>query len=158
MIGVAGLVALAVGLLMFPLGSACGETCPTPEQLAYFDKQHDAMSRFLAANSESIVVMRELDTSQELFYDEGWRRRLKRSLDEENFALEERKHFKAPPGTERVHNVFVRISDMHIEANEMLWEGILADDPNTINQSTAIRTEATRLTGELETLLEIFCE
>ena len=158
MIGVAGLVALAVGLLMFPLGSSCGETCPTWEQLAYFEKQAEAGVRFGTANYELLAVVRELDTSQALFYDEGWRRRLRRSLDEVNAISAERRNFKPPPGAERLHSEWIRTAGMYIEANEMGWEGILADDADMINQSNARRAEANRLSEELAEAFAAFCE
>ena len=158
MIGAVGVVALAVGLLMFPLGSACGETCPTWEQLAYFEKQAEVGERFSAANAESITIINELDTSRDLFYDDGWRRRMRRSLDKENSALAERGNFKPPPGAEELHSEWIRTAGMYIEANEMGWEGLLADDAELINRSNVRLNEANRLSDELAEAFAAFCE
>ncbi len=157
--GAVGLAALVVGLLLiFPLGSACGETCPTPEQRAYFGEQEDPTARFYAANHEMTAVLNGLGTSPESFYDEAWRQRLWRILDEMNFALEERVSIETPAGTEELHDLLVQASEAYIEANEMLWEGVLADSAEIINRSSARRIEANRLTDEWLATADSFCE
>ena len=157
--GAVGLAALVVGLLLiFPLGSSCGETCPTPEQLAYFEEQADANDRFIAADSVVDKIMVEAQASTELLYDELWRQRLRRALDESNAALRAMADPEVPFGLEEYYVASVRTSEAYIEANELLWQGVLADSGDLINQWVARWGEADRLGVELMTMLRDFCK
>ena len=158
--GVMGVAALAAGLVLaLSVMPACGSGCPTPEQRAYLEEVEDWSDRAEAATRNFARIAEEPGRRAEALIDEGWRRRLRRVLDEMNSANEEMRGVAPPSGTEELHRALVLYGEAVIEANELYWRGVLDIDAETLERSNARRREASRvLFGELLPAAESFCE
>ena len=151
--------ALAAGLvLVLAAMLGCGSDCPTPEQAAYFRKAEDWTERYQETSRDLVSIANEGGSRPELILDEGWRRRLRRVLDDMNSANEEMIVVQPPSGTEEVHRLVVRVAEETIEVNEMLWRGVLDVDGQLIGRSNERRRESARLAEELLLAVERFCE
>ena len=154
-----GVVALAVGLLLaLSVMPGCGSGCPTPEERTYLNALEDWSERTIAANEDLVTISLEAGNHPEALLDEGWRRRLKRVLDEMNFNHEAMIDLEVPAGVGGVHRAVLRAARAYIEANELLWQGVLDVDAELIGESNERRRESTRLVQELITAIERFCE
>ncbi|MCY4108981.1 MAG: hypothetical protein OXG11_08135 [Chloroflexi bacterium] len=136
----------------------CGSGCPTPEQRAYLRAGEDWADRSKAGHEELQEILYEGGSRQGALIDEDWRRRLRRALDEVDAANREMAAREPPAGTEEVHRLMVRVSEAFIEANELLWQGVLAVDAETIDRSAERRNETIPLMEEGIRVMERFCE
>ena len=155
--GAVGLVALAVGLLMFTLGSSCGETCPTAEQRTYLKEVEDWTKSAQAANEELIAITKEAAIRRERYLDEEWRLRLKHVLDEIDSVNQEMMSVKVPAGAQEMHRLLVRGLEATFEANELFLQGVLAVDIELMDRSNVRRIESVRLFREVPPISD-FCE
>ena len=90
--------------------------------------------------------------------DEGWRQRLKRVLDELNRGHEEMMNVEVPAGAEETHRAVVRVAETAIEANELLWQGVLDVDAELLSRAGVKIDEMVPLLEEGITAVERFCE
>ena len=150
---------LAAGLLLaLSFGSGCGSGCPTPEQEAYFKKAEDWADKSEAGHGDLQTILYEAGSRPEALIDEGWRRRLRRVLDELNSDHREIMAVEPPAGTEQVHRLVVRVSEAVIEANELVWQSVLDIDAELLRRSGERRNEALPLMEEGIRVMERFCE
>ena len=157
--GVMGVAALAAGLVLaLTVMPACGSGCPTPEQAAYLNEAAEWGERTIAANEGLVTISLEAGNHPEALLDEGWRRRLKRVLDEMNFNHEAMIDLEVPAGVGEVHRAVLRAAQAYIEANELLWQGVLDVDAELIGKSNERRRESTRLVEEATVAVERLCE
>ncbi len=131
-------------------------TCPTPEQVAYFTRQADAAREFREADRRLAALLDQVQQSPGPLYAERWR--LRDILDRMNFAAGDMIDPESPSGTEEHQRVTARYSEGQVEANEMLWQAVLAEDAEQIYRANARRREADRLLGEIIAIRAGFCE
>ena len=150
--------ALAVGLLLgLAAMPGCGSGCPTPEQAAYFEKAEDWAKSTEAGHVDLQTILGEVETRTELVLDEGWRGRLKRTLDELDSDQRDITAME-PAGTEEVHRLVLRVAEATIEANELMWQSVQIVDPELLKRSSDRRNEAIPLMEEGIRVMERFCE
>ena len=121
-------------------------TCPTPEQVAYFADQSKAAMKLREVDRELTALLDEAKQSPGALYDERWR--LRDILDRMNFAAADMTDPESPSGTEGHQQVTARYSEGQVEANELLWQAVLAEDAEQIYQANARRRESDRLLGK----------
>ena len=131
-------------------------TCPTPEQAAYFTRQADAAREFREADRRLAALLDQVQQSPGSLYAERWR--LRDILDRMNFAAGDMIDPETPSGAEEHQRITARYSEGQVEANEMLWQAVLAEDAEQIYQANARRREADRLLGEIIAIRAGFCE
>ena len=131
-------------------------TCPTPVQAAYFTQQREAAARFLAADRDLVRLVDDVEQSPGSLQDERWR--LRDILDRMTFAAEDMVNPEAPAGTGQHQRATVRYSEGQVEANEMLWQAVLAQDAEQIYQANARRRDADRLLAQIMAIRAGFCE
>ena len=154
-----GVVALAVGLVLgLAAMPGCSLGCPTPEEQTYLDAMVDWSERTLAGRKDSVPILREGGDRPERILEEGWRRRLKRVLDELTSAQEAIINVEVPARGEESHRIVVRIAEAYIEANELLWQGVLDVDAETIQRGLDKYGEGVLLLEEATAAGERFCE
>ncbi|MCY3801118.1 MAG: hypothetical protein OXG46_06035 [Chloroflexi bacterium] len=156
-LGVVAALAAGVALALAAM-PGCGSDCPTPEQRAYLNEAEDWADRTEAGYGDLLTIMGEVPSRPEALIDEEWRRRLRRVLDEVDAANREMAALEPPAGAEEVHRLVVGVSEATIEANELLWQGVLAVDAETINRSIERRDKALPLIEEGIRVMERFCE
>ena len=147
-----------VVLLALAAMPGCGSGCPTPEQRTYLKQAEEWADRTEAASRDVAEITGEVGNRPESLLDQGWQGRLKQALDDMNSANEEMMLVNAPSGTEDVHGLLVRVAETAIEANELLWQGVLDVDAETLKRAISRIEEATRLGEEVVTSVERFCE
>ena len=153
------MAALAAGLVVaLAVMSGCSLGCPTPEQRAYLNEAEDWSERTIAANEDLVAISLEAGSRPEALVDESWRRRLKRVLDEMNFNHQEMIDLEVPTGAAGVHRAVLRAARTYVEANELLWQGVLGVDAELIDESNERRRESTRLVEEATIAVERLCE
>ena len=152
--------ALAAGLVLaLAAMPGCSLGCPTPEQRTYLEAVESWSDGAEAANRDLVTVLQEVGSRPEALIDEGWRRRLKRALDDWDSANEKMIVVDPAPGAEGLHRVLVRTLRAYDEAHEMLWQGVLHVDARLIDRSNDRSREANRLLfEELLPAAESFCE
>ena len=62
------------------------------------------------------------------------------------------------PGAEEVHSAVVRAVRTFIEANELLWQGVMDVDVETMQRGGEKLIEGTRLLEEATAMVKRFCE
>ena len=151
--------ALAAGLLLaLSMMPGCSLGCPTPEQEAYFKKAEEWAERSGRAFGELRTILLEGGDRPELVLDEGYRRRLKRILDESTSNHQAMIDVDVSPGAEEVHSAVVRAVRTFIEANELLWQGVMDVDVETMQRGGEKLIEGTRLLEEATAMVKRFCE
>ena len=152
--------ALAAGMLLALAAiPGCSLGCPTPEERAYLNAGEEWADRSEAATRELRAILDEVGGRSEVFLDEGWRRRLKRTLDELTSAQEAIVNIEAPSlRAEEVHRALVRIAEAYIEGSELLWRGVVEVDAETISRGYDKYGEGNRLLEETTSIVERFCE
>ncbi len=157
--GVVGVAALAAGLLLgLSVMPGCGSGCPTPEQAAYLKEVESWAARSKAGIEDMRTILTEVEVRPEALIDEGWRRRLKRVLDELNRGHEEMMNVEVPTGADETHRAVVRVTEERIEANELFWQGVLDVDAELLRRSNDSRRESIHLIEDLAAAGERFCE
>ena len=158
--GVMGVAALAAGLLLAVAAMpSCSLGCPTPEERTYLDSVVDWAERTLALRKDSVPILREGGARPELILNEGWQRRVKRVLDELISAQEAIIDVEVPSSrAEESHRAVVRIAEVYIEATELLWQGVLDVDAETILRGLDKYDEVPPLLEEATAAGERFCE
>ena len=157
--GVVGVAALAAGLLLaLSVMPGCGSGCPTPEEQTYLREGEEWSDRSEAASRELRAILEEVGGRSEVFLDEGWRRRLKRVLDELTSAQEAIVDIEVPPRAEEVHRALVEVAEAYIEGSELLWRGVIEVDAETIYRGYDKYGEGNRLLEEATAIAERFCE
>ena len=158
--GAVGVAALAAGLLLaLSLGSGCSLGCPTPEERTYLNEAEKWSARSEAASRELRAILEEVGGRSEVFLDEGWRRRLKRALDELTSAQEAIVNIEAPPlRAEEMHRALVEGAEAYIEGSELLWRGVVEVDAETISRGYDKYREGNRMFEETIAVIERFCE
>ena len=91
--------------------------------------------------------------------NDGWRQRLKRVLDELISAQEAIINVEVPSSrAEESHRAVVRVAKAYIEATELLWQGVLDVDAETIQRGLDKYDEGISLIDEVVAAGERFCE
>ena len=151
--------ALAAGLLLaLSVMPGCGLGCPTLEQAAYFEKAEDWTERSKSAADAFQAMADEIRAGSATVVDEGWRRRLKRVLDESNSNHEAMINVNVPGGLDEVHSAVIQVARTDMESNELYWQGVLDVDAETLNRANARRWEAYSLLEQAGAIVERFCE
>ncbi len=148
------LVVISVSRIVFNTAS-CG-ACPTQEQAAYFTQQREAAARFLAADRDLVRLVDDVEQSPGSLQDERWR--LRDILDRMTFAAEDMVNPEAPAGTEQHQRATVRYSEGQIAANELFWQGALAENAELIYRANARRRDADRLLAQIMAIRASFCQ
>ena len=153
------MLALAAGLLLgLSVMPACSLLCPTPEQEAYFDEAGDWGERTADASRDLQDILFELDSRTGTLLDDGWRRRLKRTLDESTSGHQEIMNVEVPAGAEDMHRAVVRVAELAIETNELLWQGVRDENVEALLRAHGRYLEVNRRIDELLRVAESFCE
>ena len=155
-----GLAALAAGVVLaLAAMPGCGAGCPTPEQAAYLEEVKDWSDRAESATRDFAGIIKEPERRPETLLEEGWRRRLKRAMDDMNSANEEIIGVDPPAGAEDVHRALVRVAEATSESSELLWQGVLAVDVELLGRALERSLESNRLLfEELLPAAENFCK
>ena len=157
--GVAGLVALAAGLLLaLAVMPGCGSGCPTPEQAAYLNEVENWADRSESTAGAFRELVEEVRSDSTAILDEGWRRRLRHVLDKSSSNHETMVNVEAPTGTQEVHGAVARVARTDIEANELYWQGVLNLDADVLTKSNERRWEAMHLLEEAGAIVKRVCE
>ena len=151
--------ALAAGMaLALAVMPGCGSDCPTPEQRAYLNEAENWTDRAEAASEELTTMLQEGGSRPELTLEDEWRQRLKRILDESTSNHQVMIDTDPAPGAEEVHRAIVRVAETVIESNELLWQGVLDVDVETLKRSIERLQEATRLLEEVGAATKRLCQ
>ncbi|MCY4109312.1 MAG: hypothetical protein OXG11_09820 [Chloroflexi bacterium] len=149
--------ALAAGVVLaLSVMPACSLFCTT-EQDDYLGQVEDWADSTTGALTDLQAILYEVDRQQGTSLDDGWRRRLKRVMDELIAADEEMMNVEVPAGAEEAHRVLVRLGRTHIEALELLWQGVRDEDTEALLRAYERQLEATRLVNELLEAAERIC-
>ena len=152
--------AVAAGLVLaLSVMPGCSLGCPTPEEQVFLDAMVDWGERTAAGGEDQFPILQEGGARPELVMNEGWRQRLKRVLDELTSAQEAIINVEVPsPRAEEVHRPVVRIAETIIEANELLWQSVLAVDAETLQRALDKYEESNPLIEEATAAGRRFCE
>ena len=153
----AGVAVLVAGVVLaLSVMPACSLFCTT-EQDAYLGQVEDWAERTTGTLADLEAILYEVGRQQETSSDGEWRRRLKRVLDELISADEEMMNVEAPAGAEEAHRVLVRLGQTHIEALELLWQGVRDEDTEALLKAYERQLAATRLVEEVVEAAERIC-
>ena len=157
--GVVGVVALAAGLLLaLTVMPGCGSRCPTPEERTYLNALEDWSERTVAGGEDLFPILREGGDRPERILEEGWRRRLKRVLDELTSAQEAIINVEVPSRGRELHRLLVRIAEAIVGGNELIWQSVLDVDAEKLQGGLDKHGEVNLLIEEATTMAEDFCE
>ena len=158
--GVIRLAVLAAGLVLaLTVMPGCGSGCPTPEERTYLEAMVDWSEKSVAGSEEMFPILQEGGRRSGALIDEDWRRRLKRVLDELTSAQEAIINVEVPSSrAEESHRAVVRVAEAVIEGNELLWQGVLDVDAETLQRGLDKYEESNLLIEEATETGERFCE
>ena len=152
--------ALAVGLVLaLAAMPGCSLGCPTPEEQIFLDAMVDWGERTATGGEEMFPILQEGGRRSGALIDEGWRRRLKGVLDELTYAQEAIINVEVPSSrAEESHRAVVQVAETIIEASELLWQGVLAVDAETLQRGLDKYEESNPLIEEATETGKRFCE